>query len=97
MWVVVVMARVVPCTFCDEGVILPGIARTVEQIDALVTRHMELHAEEALAEMTTDCARCQRYADAEMPPSDPLHRPCFDATGCTCRCSYPEKESDLCR
>lgn len=88
IWVVVAVARVVPCTFCDEGVILPGIARTAEQIDALVSRHMELHAEEALAEMRPNCARCQRYEAGQMDPSDPLHRRCYDAA-CACSCSYP--------
>lgn len=93
IWVVVTMARVVPCTFCEQGVILPGIARTQEQIEALVSRHMQLHAEEALAAFAPDCARCQRYAAERMGPTDRLHRPCYDPT-CSCLCSYPARQRE---
>lgn len=91
--VVMIVARVVPCTFCADGVILPGIARTAEQIEALISRHVQLHAEDALAELSPMCARCQRYEAARMTPADPLHRPCFDAHGCPCACSYPASVS----
>lgn len=88
MILVVVMARVVPCTFCSAGVVLPPIVRNADEISQLVDRHLAGHLAESMHELLPSCARCQRYASERMAHTDPLHRPCY-AADCSCSCSYP--------
>lgn len=84
---VVLVPRVVPCTFCTEGVVLPPVVRDADHISRLVDEHCAAHLEESMHELLPSCARCQRYAGQKMAHTDPLHRRCYEPD-CSCLCSH---------
>lgn len=90
IWMVVPVARVVPCSLCGQGIPVPVFVHRADQIADLIDRHVAEHAAAALAAMAPRCARCQRYTEQDLPPADRLHRPCYGAE-CSCPCSYPEE------
>lgn len=90
-WLVMTVARVVPCTLCGRDIPIPYLLRDAGEIDRLVDQHLATHADEVERGLTQvlvpTCSRCRR-----VPLNGPTpHRPCFQPE-CSCSCSYPARK-----
>ena len=97
-WLVMIrMARVVKCPFCDVEFRVREDVSDLEAAAWLESSHIPAHAEtlvRAAYEPVAPrrCSRCHRYDDQGLAPGDRLHRPCYHVA-CDCGCSYPAKEN----
>lgn len=75
------------CSFCDESFRVPADWPLEKALEWIEVSHLGQHVEE-MAGMNGSivCARCARYEVAIVPPTDTLHRKCFDVR-CYCPCS----------